>query len=166
MTHWLGSFESLISSSLAPASPTKKARTDAAIQKRDNFIAFVPPSVCLAASPAAYVPTHVTDLMSGRDRLVTKCYLSSATSTSRGERSRSRRCLARYVALASPPQQAPLRMLGQPFRGIFLPARKTSRQGQILERPLLDARSRGSLQTEDKNKRGHELFLASTEFCP
>jgi hypothetical protein len=44
--------------------------------------------------------------------------------------------------------------------------RKASRQGQIPDGPLLDAGSRRSLQTEDKNKRGHEIFLISAEFCP
>jgi hypothetical protein len=48
----------------------------------------------------------------------------------------------------------------------LLPVRKATRQRQILDRPLFDAGSGRGLQTEDKNKRDHEIFLISAEFSP
>src|SRR5438132_1633475 len=58
MAHWLGSFESLISSSFASAAPAKRAATGATIHNRDNLIAFSSLPLVDGVLVTPYCPPH------------------------------------------------------------------------------------------------------------
>jgi hypothetical protein len=56
--------------------------------------------------------------------------------------------------LAPPARQHPFRVFGEPFRGIVLAAYEARLQRKIIDRTLLGAGSRRTLQAKDEHERG------------
>src|SRR6516162_7883950 len=124
MTHWLGSFESLISSSLALAAPAKRVSAGATIQNRGSLIGFIssPPvglttsrqrRVTVSPSPMSGTDAGFKNPAAEADRMPFPLMLFHFGLFDKRE-SGSGRSLRGHVDFAPPARQRPFRMVCKP----------------------------------------------------